>query len=92
MSWLDGITDSMNMSLAKLREIVKNREAWHAAMTEPLLRISESQDFPGGPMVKTSPSSAKGAGQVPGQGAKIPHALYRDRTWVFWIAGRFFAI
>ena len=44
------------------------------------VKNSVHRDFPGGPVVKTSPSNAEGKSSVPGQRAKIPHASRPKKT------------
>ena len=47
-----------------------------AALRLLFLKNQRQRDFPGGPVFKISPSNAGGAGSIPGQGAKVPHAVW----------------
>ena len=86
MRWLDGITDSMDMSLSELRELVMDRGAWHAAIhwvTKSRTRLSDWTElnwtialgFPGGSVLKNpseEASSIPGSWRSPGEGNGNP--------------------
>ena len=47
MRWLDGITDSMDMTLSKVQELVRDRGAWHAAVYGVIKSLATKQQSPG---------------------------------------------
>ena len=63
-----GFPNSMDISLSKLREMVKDREAWRAAVHGVAKSQTRQQGFPAGPVLKDPPANAGDAGSIPGSG------------------------
>ena len=70
--WSQGLTNTVSI----INTIFYYKVSHNQLFFHQVIQIRSIWDFPGGPVVKASPSNAGGAGLIPGQGAKIPHALW----------------
>ena len=83
MRWLDGITDSMDMSWSIFRKMAKDREVWHAAIHGVTKSQTQLSDWTtGGSVVKNSSPNAGDPGLIPGLG-RSPEEGYGKPTLVF---------
>ena len=95
MRWLDGITDSMNLSLSELREFVKDRESWNAAVhrvapAPPPFSVYTGLCMKKLPWTSAALQQTKGWGRVGGK--KRFHHPYRSGVQTSWGAGGIYPV